>query len=156
APVRSRLSGMKWSCVHHRWPTSLERQLSRRQVAAVFPAMYSPVEGFPVPWIGWIPDFQHKRLPHFFQEAESQHRDTKYRKLIDDCTHLVVSSKDARKDLMEWFPTDPNRVSVLPFVSVSAPEWYQDSPKDVAAEFKLPSKYLIFPSQFWVHKNHWV
>jgi len=45
-------------------------------------------------------------------------------------------------------------VSVLPFTTVAAPEWYEGRPAQVAADFKLPEKFLIFPSQFWLHKNH--
>jgi glycosyltransferase involved in cell wall biosynthesis len=107
-----------------------------------------------MPWIGWIPDFQHKRLPDFFSEKERQHRDEQFQRLIDEASHIVVSSWDAYEDLMRWFPINSDRVSVLPFTSVATPRWYQQEPNQVVERFGLPAKYLMFPSQFWIHKNH--
>jgi glycosyltransferase involved in cell wall biosynthesis len=37
---------------------------------------------------------------------------------------------------------------------VSSKECYEEEPNQVAAQFQLPEKFLIFPSQFWIHKNH--
>ncbi len=107
-----------------------------------------------MPWIGWIPDFQHKRLPQFFPEEELRIRDERFQGIVSEARHVVVSSEDARKDLMRWFPPGPTEVSVLSFVSVSSKEWYEEEPDEVAAKFQLPEKFLIFPSQFWIHKNH--
>jgi glycosyltransferase involved in cell wall biosynthesis len=45
-------------------------------------------------------------------------------------------------------------VSTFPFVSVAAPEWYAGNPERVVQSLGLPRKYLMFPSQFWIHKNH--
>ena len=135
-------------------PCSLEGVVLRAKVRVVFPCMTSLGGEFPVPWIGWIPDFQHKRLPQFFSGAELGSRDECYQAIVDNACHVVVSSQDACHDLMRWFPTKPTGVSVLPFVSVAADEWYEDEPGRVAAQFQLPEKFLIFPSQFWIHKNH--
>jgi glycosyltransferase involved in cell wall biosynthesis len=67
----------------------------------------------------------------------------------------VVSSQDAYEDLLRWYPcASPERVSAFPFVSVAAEEWYTGDPATTAANLGLPRKFLIFPSQFWKHKNH--
>src|SRR5262245_1279787 len=42
----------------------------------------------------------------------------------------------------------------LSFVSVASSAWYQLSPEEAILRCGLPRKYLIFPSQFWIHKNH--
>jgi glycosyltransferase involved in cell wall biosynthesis len=142
------------SLKHRKWPRSLEGVLARANAKVVFPVLESLGREFPVPWIGWIPDFQHRRLPHFFSDEELRHRDEWFQAVVNDGGHVVVSSEDARQDLMRWFPTTPTRVSVLPFVSASADEWYEEEPGEIAAQFQLPEKFLIFPSQFWIHKNH--
>jgi glycosyltransferase involved in cell wall biosynthesis len=149
-----RLYEAKQSLRHMKWPRSLEGVVLGAKVKAVFPTQRSLGREFPVPWIGWIPDFQHKRLPQFFSENELRGRDECFQGVVGEAAHIVVSSQDAHKDLMRWFPTEPHRVSVFPFVSVSADEWYAHDPTYVAAELQLPEKYLIFPSQFWIHKNH--
>ncbi len=136
------------------WPQSLGTVAVRTNARALFPLQGSLGQRFPVPWIGWIPDFQHKRLPDFFSEKERQHRDKQFQTLIDDASHIVVSSWDAYEDLMHWFPINSDRVSVFSFTSVATPRWYQQNPHHVVERFGLPEKYLMFPSQFWIHKNH--
>jgi glycosyltransferase involved in cell wall biosynthesis len=149
-----KLSAVKRSLRHGKWPRSLETTLARVKAKIVFPVRTSLGKEFPVPWIGWIPDFQHKRLPDFFSKEELRRRDEGFQEIVNDADHIVVSSEDARGDLLRWFPTQPERVSALPFVSVLDDQWFQADPGKIAAQFQLPEKFLIFPSQFWVHKNH--
>src|SRR3546814_4268035 len=94
-----------------RWPHSLEAVAARLDPDAVFPCSMSLGRGFPVPWIAWIPDFQHRLLPHLFSEAARRYRDTAYRRLAAQAPHIVVSSRDAYADLMRYFPTEPARRS---------------------------------------------
>jgi glycosyltransferase involved in cell wall biosynthesis len=150
----NKLRGAKRSFARGKWPRSLEGVLARTKADVVYPALTSLGREFPVPWIGWIPDFQHKRLPQFFPDEELRGRDQRFREVVDDAHHVVVSSEDARHDLIRWFPTTSTRISVLSFVSVSSKEWFEEEPGQVAAQFQLPEKFLIFPSQFWIHKNH--
>jgi glycosyltransferase involved in cell wall biosynthesis len=139
---------------HRKWPRSLEAAVRRSKATVAFPVLDSLGRGFPTPWIGWIPDFQHKRLPHYFPEEEIRRRDKCFQGLVNDAWHVVVSSEDARRDLSRWFPAEPARLSVFPFVSVMNDQWYEEEPAKVAAQFNLPEKFLIFPCQYWVHKNH--
>ncbi len=128
--------------------------MARAKATVAFPVLDSLGREFPIPWIGWIPDFQHKWLPHFFPEEEIGRRNKCFQGIVNDAWHVVVSSEDAHRDLQRWFPTEPSRVSVLPFVSVINGKWYEEGPANVAAQFDLPEKFLIFPCQYWVHKNH--
>jgi glycosyltransferase involved in cell wall biosynthesis len=137
-----------------RWPYSLEGTLRRINAKILFPVHGSLGQHFTVPWIGWIPDFQHKHLPQLFPAAERQNRDLRFGQLVRDAAHLVVSSNDAYNDLMRWFPIPSARTSVLPFVTAPMDSWYEADPALVARQFQLPEKFLIFPSQFWMHKNH--
>jgi glycosyltransferase involved in cell wall biosynthesis len=156
ASYSKKLYEAKQSLRHMKWPCSLEGVVERTKARVVFPAGVSLGGEFPVSWIGWIPDFQHKRLPQFFSDEELRYRDESFQRIVDEASHVVLSSQDAYRDLMQWFPIEPQRVSVFPFVSVSTDEWYEENPANIAAEFQLPQKFLIFPSQFWIHKNHCV
>ncbi len=49
--------------------------------------------------IFWIPDFQHKTLPEFFQPEELARKDVTDRKMTELPNTLVLSSEDARHDL---------------------------------------------------------
>ena len=136
------------------WPISLERLASRLQLSALFPLQSSLGKKFPAPWIGWIPDFQHRKFPHFFSEQECRRRDQEFQQLIDESSHVVVSSQDACNDLMRWFKADEKRVSILRFHTMLDPLWLNGVSAETMRPFQLPGRYLMFPSQFWVHKNH--
>ena len=139
--------------LRNQWPKSLKRLTEINHLSALYPLQYSLGREFPSAWIGWIPDFQHKHMPHFFSDDEIRARDERFLQLIQDAPHAVVSSEAAYRDLIRWFPT-ADKVSVFPFVSVAPPEWYVGSPNEVTTRLGLPRKYFMCPSQFWIHKNH--
>jgi glycosyltransferase involved in cell wall biosynthesis len=149
-PLSKRIAGAALSVAKGRRP----RRLDDLEADVVFPALASLGREFPVPWIGWIPDFQHRRLPEHFSPAGRRSRDDAYRQLAEEASHLVVSSRDAHSDLMRWLPVASERVSVLPFRTVPGAAWFTGDPRARSLAFGLPQKYLIFPSQFWAHKNH--
>jgi glycosyltransferase involved in cell wall biosynthesis len=137
-----------------RRPRSLETLASRVGLSVLFPLQSPPSKRLPVPWVGWIPDFQHKRRPEFFPVAYRAERDIRFRRIVEEAPHLIVSSQDARADLMRWFPIADARVSVLQFRTVLDPSWLELSPRAVTERFDLPLKFLTYPSQLWAHKNH--
>src|SRR5579862_9739093 len=69
--LRSAKRGIRYA----KWPRSLEAAVLRSGATVGYPVLDSLGRDFPVRWIGWIPDFQHKRLPHFFPEDERERRD---------------------------------------------------------------------------------
>jgi glycosyltransferase involved in cell wall biosynthesis len=144
----------KQSLLRLRWPRSLEGLAADLRPKAVFPAQGSLGGDFPVPWIGWIPDFQHKLFPQFFQKEELDRRDMNYERLLNESWHTVVSSRESYQDLTRFFPGFGKKTSVLSFCTVPDETWYHVDPRLVVKKFGLPDKFLIFPSQFWMHKNH--
>lgn len=154
APLRSKVEDSIRHAGLTRWPISFERLTRKLKLSALFPLTNSLGKGFSCAWIGWIPDFQHKRMPHYFSQREIGGRDECFRQIVREADHIIVSSQDAYRDLNSWFPAVPDRVSVFPFVSVPAEDWYDTDPREIVRRFGLPAKYLIFPSQFWIHKNH--
>ena len=148
-------SQVAWNSLKsRRLPESLETLARRLGLNVLFPLQTPPSQRLPVPWIGWIPDFQHKRRPEFFSVACRAERDSRFQRIVDEAPHVVVSSQDARADLMRWFPTKDARVSVFQFRSVLDPRWFDMNPQTVVDRFDLPAKYLTYPSQLWAHKNH--
>lgn len=133
--------------------TSLEDLVERKRIDVVFPSLRSLGSDFPVPWLGWIPDFQHKCMPELFSAREHHLRDESCRILLSDATAVVVSSRTAAGHLNRWFNPNGKKVIVLPFVSNPDPSWFTNSP-EILKRYRLPERFLFFPSQFWVHKNH--
>src|SRR5262249_28977072 len=59
----------------------------------LYPYNPQPADSLQLPAAAWIPDFQHKSLPHFFTEQELRQRDTDYERIARMTSCLVLSSK---------------------------------------------------------------
>jgi len=108
-----------------------------------------------LPTIGWIPDFQHRRMPSFFQRAELAACERGYRRLSKHCTTVLLSSMDAQQDLAAFNPAAIPFSKVLHFVS-----GFAGGAKPLVEEiilrdrYSLSEPYFHLPNQFWIHKNH--
>ncbi|WP_374319670.1 glycosyltransferase family 4 protein [Aquabacterium sp.] len=106
-----------------------------------------------IPAIGWIPDFQHLRMPEFFSADEIAERNARFHRLCNWCAGIIVSSADALSDLNKFSPNTAQKADVLRFVTgVSAPS--DEACKMVSDKYNLPPKFFHLPNQFWKHKNH--
>ncbi len=110
-----------------------------------------PLSKFPT--IGWIPDFQHVRMPNFFSKREIISRDRSFRRLISYCTRVIVSSEDAQRDLLAFSKNSHQKVDVVRFVPNT--QSYDPEPlSTISSRYSIPEQYFYVPNQFWVHKNH--
>jgi len=136
--------------------STLQAIINEYGIHTLFPVFHHYNQRMPVKTIGWIPDFQHLHFPEFFNAEERASRNRRFKELIEKTDHLVVSSYDALKDLEENFDFVPDRTSVLPFVTAPASDWFHDSiPHELLLrKHQISKRYLMFPAQFWKHKNH--
>jgi len=107
-----------------------------------------------IPTIGWIPDFQHRRMPKFFQADELRSRDAGFRRLCDFCTIVVVSSRDSQSDLQKFSPSSVTKGRVLQFVSGFRSVERVPSLEQLRTTYGFTGDYFFLPNQFWAHKNH--
>ncbi len=109
--------------------------------------------------INWLPDFQHVHLPKMFDSSELANRTSKYEKLARCANKIVVSSEDARRDLLATQPDMEQKARTLRFTS-SAPAKYwllQEADRArILDHYRLERDYFYVPNQFWKHKNHMV
>lgn len=153
-PVWKKLVGSLVSIAKLKMPVGLENLIQATQTSVLFPFNFPSNPSSLFYCISWIPDFQHLRQSHYFSDKECAKRNHLYQQYINLSDHLIVSSQDSYRDLNRYFSIDPYKVSVLPFVSFPFSSWYQHDPVETENFYQLPSKFLIFPSQFWIHKNH--
>jgi glycosyltransferase involved in cell wall biosynthesis len=107
------------------------------------------------PTIGWIPDFQHVHLPEFFSAKDRRKRDAIFSRIVDYCTLVIVSSEDARRDLLKFKPQASRKAHVLHFVpGFSNAPGEPESRQHLLARYGIEGPYFHLPNQFWAHKNH--
>lgn len=126
----------------------IERRWLRRARIDVL-SHAQPVGG--IPTVGWIPDVQHRHLPHLSSRFERGMRELLFRETLRDARITIASSEAARADLEQFYGA--KRVRVLRFVS--QPRAQARIPlADLVAKFHIPARYVHLPNQLWKHKNH--
>ena len=131
-----------------------EAALTAARIDAVFACWREFGPDFAVPTLGWIPDFQHRHHPDLFPPDELVHRDRLFAAMTRNCTRIVLSSEDARRDFERVHPEHADKGRVLRFVAQVPPAALAADPAGVCAEYDLPERFVYLPNQFWQHKNH--
>lgn len=107
-----------------------------------------------IPSVAWFPDFQHRRLPHMFSRATWWKRELGFRAQIVGSAGIVLSSVDAERDCLSFYPAARGRTHVARF-AVSVDTW--PSPAEAWDRLRaanMPEDFVFLPNQLWQHKNH--
>lgn len=104
----------------------------------------------------WIPDFQHKYLPHLFTQLDINERDKTFTRIADLSPRVVLSSKTAAADFHKFFPDLKCQIEVLHFRTSLPDNWYTLDPSLARLKYHLPEKFFLVSNQFWQHKNHMI
>lgn len=136
------------------WPRANLPQLVRKLgLDAIFTA--NGVErAVTAPQVCWLPDFQHVHLPEFFSAEERARRTAAFGEAAAAAQRVIVSNDFSRRDMERLFPQFAHKVCVLPFSMYLGDDWRKPDAPAQARAVGLPEKFLLFPSQFWKHKNH--
>ena len=122
----------------------------------IFPSQDHWTYEIPVPSLGVVFDLMHRyarRFPEVSENGEFERREIHYAAMCRWARSILVESETGKRQLMECYGIDGDRVHVLPTV---APRYMYSSeiPAGFAERYRLPVKYVFYPAQFWEHKNH--
>ncbi|NKL03201.1 glycosyltransferase [Rhizobium leguminosarum bv. viciae] len=107
-----------------------------------------------VPAIAWIPDFQHRFLPHLFSRVGYWKRDIGFRIQILGKREIMLSSEDSRIACEHFYPSSRGRTHVARFAVQPKGVIAPSAARALADKYELPERYIFLPNQFWQHKNH--
>lgn len=128
--------------------------LNKEKFSFVYPYLVTKNEHLSFQGSTWIPDFQHKYLPHFFTESEIKVRDKLFTKIANLSSRVVLSSKTAAADFQKFFPDSQSQREVLQFRTSLPISSYELDPLLVKQKYNLPERFFLISNQFWQHKNH--
>jgi len=120
---------------------------------ALVPAITPLPNGFPVPWVGYLYDFQHRYYPEYFHLDECRRRDTDFTLMLTVARSVIVNARAVADDVADFHPTARARVFALPFSAAPLPS-YLDEWESPAARYGIVRPYFIVCNQFWKHKDH--
>jgi len=132
--------------------------LQESKVDLIYPLTYADFDQYgnylSSKGIVWIPDFQHKYLPHLFSKNELKSRDDSIYSALSQASTIVLSSHDAESTLKKFYPAYLPKVKVLHFASIIPSEYFYGNPLEIQQKYNLPDKFFIVSNQFFIHKNH--
>jgi glycosyltransferase involved in cell wall biosynthesis len=132
----------------------LVRKLKAVNADIVFPTIKSFGSKFPIPWIGYIPDLQHKYFSDNFSTKEKKARDHKYQTLINEAKGIIVNSESVKRDLIDFYDVKFNNIFSLPFTPPAPIPGIIQSEDEIRSKYQLTGPYFIISNQFWKHKDH--
>jgi glycosyltransferase involved in cell wall biosynthesis len=119
-----------------------------------FPFNNIPSFHFKGAMISWIPDFQYKHLPSFFNEKDIEARDLTSHFMMECSNSIICSSHSVANDIETFYPSAKNKAKVLRFRSLLSRTMLEVAPSIICNKYDIKKKYFYLPNQFWLHKNH--
>ena len=107
-----------------------------------------------LPALAWIPDFQHRYLPHMFTRAGYWKRELGFRAQVAAGRSIMLSSEDSRQSCVRLYPSTAGRASAVRFAVPPAPPIAAAEARALADGYGLPERFYFMPNQFSQHKNH--
>jgi glycosyltransferase involved in cell wall biosynthesis len=110
----------------------------------------------PINAIGTVHDLMHRYEPQFPEvsaNGQTEQREFHFRETCKWSRGVLVDSEIGRTQLCDAYGIDERRVFVLPYIP---PGYVYRSYENETAQTipDLPEKFIFYPAQFWMHKNH--
>jgi glycosyltransferase involved in cell wall biosynthesis len=140
------LSGRTW----------FERSLDRERIDLVWFGTPRAEDCRGRPFVFTIWDLEHLEQPWFPEvsaNGEWELRQVFYSRYVPRATRIIVPNAAGREQVVRHFRVRPERVLVLPHPTPEFARRAAASP-DHAYGPAIPAPYLLYPAQYWSHKNH--
>lgn len=104
--------------------------------------------------VSWIPDFQHKFYPQYFNKLNLFLRELKFKSIVKNSNGLILSSQSAVDHFKQFYPMKAAFApKIVRFTSIFDVEALP-SKEFVTQKYNTTREYFIVSNQFYVHKNH--
>lgn len=151
--MKGRKARLLQSLVWGRVP-ALTRLFAQQRIDVVFEAAQFFGWRLGLPAVAWIPDFQHRALPHLFSRLAWWKREIGFRAQILGGRVVMLSSEDARRTCERCYPMTRGRTQVVHFAVQPQSIVSAQTARAIADSYGLPADFVFMPNQFWRHKNH--
>jgi glycosyltransferase involved in cell wall biosynthesis len=139
--------------------TWFERSLDERGVELVwFATNYA--EDCDQPFLFTIFDVEHVRQPWFPEvsaNGEWERRHYYFTRYIPKATRIIVPNEAGREQVMRYWRVEPDRFLLL---GHPTPEFALRAgaepppPREALDRRRIGARFVLYPAQFWAHKNH--
>lgn len=115
-------------------------------------------EATDTPYIATVWDLQHRMTPWFPEMSSGgtwDARELSYRRFLQRASYIITGTDVGRAEIGLCYEVGGDRIRLLPhptpgFALGNSPQ--QET--GIGKRLGLPADYLLYPAQFWPHKNH--
>jgi len=147
------------------WGYRLHTQLRRRAVKhllndinadLIFCPFTAPTYTLPgVPTVCTIYDLQYKTYPTFFEADDVANRSHVFTEACRQASKLVAISDYSRQSAIKHGRLDDEHIQTVHLRMAKRVTIDTDQENALLAKLNLlPQRYLLYPANFWMHKNH--
>ncbi|MDE1962331.1 MAG: glycosyltransferase [Xanthomonadaceae bacterium] len=104
--------------------------------------------------MGYLFDFQHRRLPHLFSPRTIRNRDKQFALIAEDADAIVVNSLTVATETTQFLGVTPEHLLVLPFTPYAQAWWFEAPVDEILTQHSISSPYFLVCNHFWAHKDH--
>lgn len=108
------------------------------------------------PFAYTLHDLQEWYYPQNFSRPQRVWRYQVHAALLARARRVICESAHVKQDIMRFFAVPEAQATVItapPQVQFAAPKSVQTL-EEARRRLQLPERFLFYPAQFWVHKNH--
>ncbi|KKQ12055.1 MAG: Glycosyl transferase group 1 [candidate division TM6 bacterium GW2011_GWF2_36_6] len=133
----------------------LEYIIKTYNIQIILPVLPSCYKSYiRIPQIGYIYDFQHEYLPHFFSVQEINQRKENFHEILSQCKTVIVNAQAVANDIKKFYPDCTTKIITLPFGATTPINLDVIDTKIIQEKYHLPSHFFLISNQFWQHKAH--
>jgi glycosyltransferase involved in cell wall biosynthesis len=111
-----------------------------------------------LPYMAIVWDLQHRVQPWFPEVSADgtwKHREKFYSEFLRRAAIIIAGNDAGRQEIERFYQVTSNRIKLLPHPTPSfALNATQGDTASVLKKYELKDNYLLYPAQFWSHKNH--
>src|SRR5579859_1283051 len=112
-----------------------------------------------VPYFATVWDLEHRKQPYFPEVSTAgttwEQRDRAYQSVLPRAARVITGTQAGKNEIVFYYRIRPENVRVVPFpVSYDYHGAAANSHSTALNKYNIRNAYVIYPAQFWPHKNH--
>ncbi len=109
-----------------------------------------------IPSIVTIPDIQHEFYPEFFSDDILDWRRKNFQFSVKNADKILTLSNYSKSTIVSKYDVPPEKIDAI---YLDADDTFNislsESIYETIQKYELPDNYILYPANFWEHKNHY-
>jgi len=110
-----------------------------------------------IPYLTVVWDLQHRAtpwFPEFSAKGMWDRRELNHRSFLQRAAAIITGTEQGKIELKKYYEIDEEKILLLPHPTPSFALKAGEAKEDVSLNLGVEGRYILYPAQFWPHKNH--